>query len=84
MNKQKIVTRVISGFALTLAVNSAYSGTVTAPDAGQILNVDRHDIEGAQRLLSVAELGETVRSTLTARVAAGGQHGEDVDRLYLD
>ena len=57
---------------------------ISIADAGQILNVDRHDIEGAQRLLSVAELGETVRSTLTSRVAAGGQHGEDVDRLYLD
>jgi MOSC domain-containing protein YiiM len=57
---------------------------ISIADAGRILNVDRHDIEGAQRLLSVAELGETVRSTLIARVAAGGQHGEDVDRLYLD
>jgi MOSC domain-containing protein YiiM len=64
------------------------SGTATErisiADAGRIVNVDRHDIEGARRLLSVIELGETVRATLMARVAAGGQHGEDVDRLYLD
>lgn len=57
---------------------------ISIADAGRILNVDRHDVEGAQRLLSVAELGETVRNTLSARVAAGGQLGEDVDRLYVD
>jgi MOSC domain-containing protein YiiM len=57
---------------------------ISIADAGRIVNVDRHDIEGARRLLSVTELGETVRATLMARVAAGGQHGEDVDRLYLD
>ncbi len=57
---------------------------ISVAEAARILNVDRHDVERAQRLLSVAELGETVRNTLMARVAAGGQQGEDVDRLYLD
>ena len=69
---------------MLLCTSGTAADRISIADAGQILNVDRHDIEGAQRLLSVAELGETVRSTLTARVAAGGQHGEDVDRLYLD
>lgn len=72
-----------AGDALTLEAGTA-ADRISIADAGRILNVDRHDVEGAQRLLSVAELGETVRNTLKARVAAGGQHGEDVDRLYLD
>jgi hypothetical protein len=64
--------------------SGAATERISIADAGRIVNVDRHDIEGARRLLSVTELGETVRATLMARVAAGGQHGEDVDRLYLD
>jgi len=72
-----------AGDALTLEAGTA-ADRISIADAGRILNVDRHDVEGAQRLLAVAELGETVRNTLAARVTAGGQQGEDVDRLYLD
>jgi len=68
---------------LTVEAGTA-ADRISIADAGRILNVDRHDVEGAQRLLAVAELGETVRNTLAARVTAGGQQGEDVDRLYLD
>ena len=57
---------------------------ISIAEAGRILNIDRHDVDGARRLLAIAELGETVRNTLLARVAAGGQQGEDVDRLYLE
>jgi MOSC domain-containing protein YiiM len=72
-----------AGDALTLEAGTA-SDRISVAEAGRILNVDRHDVAAARRLLSIAELGETVRNTLTARVAAGGQHGEDVDRLYLE
>ena len=72
-----------AGDALTCEAGPAVD-RISIAEAGRILNIDRHDVDGARRLLAVAELGETVRSTLTARVAAGGQLGEDVDRLYLD
>ena len=72
-----------AGDALTCEAGPAVD-RISIAEAGRILNIDRHDVDGAHRLLAVAELGETVRNTLLARVAAGGQKGEDVDRLYLD
>jgi len=68
---------------VVVAGNTA-DDVVTIADAGRILNVDRHDVEGARRLLAISELGSATRRTLLARVDAGGQHGEDADRLYSD
>jgi len=75
--------QITAGDAVVAGGNTA-DDVVTIAEAGRILNVDRHDVEGARRLLAIAELGSATRRTLTARVDAGGQHGEDADRLYSD
>lgn len=53
---------------------------ITVAEAGRIVNVDRHDLDGACRVLAVASLGREVRRTLTARV--GGEPDDDQGRLF--
>jgi hemolysin activation/secretion protein len=44
MNKQKFINKFISVAIMTVAANTAISGTATAPDAGQILNeIERNE-----------------------------------------
>ena len=44
MNKQKFLSKFISAAIMTVGANTAFSGTVTAPDAGQILNeIERNE-----------------------------------------
>ena len=44
MDKQKFINKFISTAIMTVAANTAFSGTVTAPDAGQILNeIERNE-----------------------------------------
>jgi len=75
--------QIAAGDTVVAAGNTA-NDVVTIADAGRILNVDRHDVDGARRLLAIAELGSATRRTLMARVDAGGYHGDDADRLYSD
>jgi MOSC domain-containing protein YiiM len=53
---------------------------VSVAEAGQIVNVDRHDLHGTHRVLAVASLGDVVRRTLTARLN-GAPHDDDT-RLF--
>lgn len=53
---------------------------ITVAEAGRIVNVARHDLDGARRVLAVASLGREVRRTLIARV--GGELDDDQRRLF--
>jgi MOSC domain-containing protein YiiM len=57
---------------------------VTVAEAGRIANVDRNDLDGARRVLTVEALGSSVRRKLAARVASAEQLGLDTERLFLD
>lgn len=54
---------------------------ITVAEANRILNADKHDVDGAKRLLAVADLTPDLVGPLTRRIV---QHGspEDLDRLY--
>lgn len=56
---------------------------VTVAEAGRVANVDRNDLEAAERVLAVDALGSSTRRKLTARVASQVEVGLDVDRLLL-
>ena len=56
---------------------------VTVAEAGRVVNVDRNDLEGARRVLSVAALGSSAHRTLTERIARAGEVGLDTERLFL-
>ncbi len=55
----------------------------TVAEAGRIVNVDRNDLEGAKRLVSIEALSDSIRHKLTARIARGERLGLDLERLYL-
>lgn len=55
----------------------------TVAEAGRILNVDRNDLDGAERLIEIEALSAGIRSTLAARIARRQELGLDLDRLYL-
>ena len=73
---------VAAGDAVTL-VERDTSHTVTVAEAGRIVNVDRNDHEGAQRLLGVDALSPPIKRTLEARIASRAQLGLEVERLFL-
>jgi len=56
---------------------------VTVAEAGRVANVDRNDLEAAERVLAVDALGSSTRRKLTARIANQVEVGLDVDRLFL-
>ncbi|MFT7475312.1 MAG: MOSC domain-containing protein YiiM [Verrucomicrobiales bacterium] len=58
--------------------------TATVAEAGRVLNVDRTDMEGAQRLFAVPSLGLLSRRTLAARLEKGVDDlgGLHVERLF--
>ncbi len=58
--------------------------TMTVAEAGRILNIDRQDIAGAQRLYAVSALGYSARRTLAARLDKGVADlgGLHVERLF--
>ena len=56
---------------------------VTVAEAGRVANVDRNDLEAAERVLAVDALGSSTRRKLTARVASQVEVGLDVARLFL-
>lgn len=56
---------------------------VTVAEAGRVVNVDRNDLDAARRVLSAEALGSSVRRKLVARLAATGDVGPDLARLYL-
>jgi MOSC domain-containing protein YiiM len=56
---------------------------VTVAEAGRVANVDRNDLEAAERVLAVDGLGSSTRRKLTARVASQVEVGLDVDRLFV-
>ena len=55
----------------------------TVAGAGRIINVDRNDIDGAERLLGVDALSAGIKRSLAARIARRERLGLDLDRLYL-
>lgn len=55
---------------------------ITLAEAGRILDVDRHDLDGARRLLALPSLGSSTRRKLEQRLAARGEHGLDQERLF--
>ena len=55
---------------------------VSVAEAGRIVNVDRHDLDGARRVLTVPTLGSSVRRKLQARLAAPVARGLDAARLF--
>ena len=52
-------------------------------EAGRIINVDRNDVDGAERLLGIDTLSAGIKRTLAARIAGREKLGLDLDRLYL-
>ncbi len=73
---------VAAGDAMTL-VDRDTSHAITVAEAGRIVNVDRNDHEGAQRILEVDAVSPSIKSYLEARIARQVQLGLDLDRLYL-
>lgn len=70
---------VASGQVLTLCQRAGHG--VSVSEANRILNVDRWDLDGARRLLSIASLPENLKDHLRKRIAANG-FGADVHRLF--
>ena len=55
----------------------------TVAEAGRVINVDRNDVEGAERLLGIDALSAGIKRGLAARIARREKLGLDLDRLYL-
>ncbi|MXZ31098.1 MAG: MOSC domain-containing protein [Acidimicrobiia bacterium] len=55
----------------------------TVAQAGRVINVDRNDIDGAERLCEVEALSLAIKDKLRARIARRETLGLDLDRLYL-
>jgi MOSC domain-containing protein YiiM len=64
-----------------LRLRSRMSHGISVATANRILNVNRRDLEGALRLLSVPDLPRPLQVDLERRLEAGG-FGEDRERLY--
>jgi MOSC domain-containing protein YiiM len=71
---------VAAGDALTLVERTS---DVSVADAGRVANVDRHDLDGARRVLAVDALGASTRRKLEARLDAPIATGLETDRLFL-
>lgn len=71
---------VAAGDALTLVERTS---EVTVAEAGRVANVDRHDLDGARRVLAVDALGASTRRKLEARLDAPITTGLETDRLFL-
>lgn len=57
---------------------------VSVAEAGRILDVDRHDLDGTRRLLALPELGSSTRAKLESRLAKAPERGLDTARLFGD
>jgi MOSC domain-containing protein YiiM len=64
-----------------LRLRSRLDHGISVADANRILNVDRRDLDGAQRLLDTPDLPTLLQADLRQRLEAGGL-GEDRERLY--
>lgn len=71
---------VEAGDRLTLVERTS---DVTVAEAGRVANVDRHDLDGARRVLAVEALGSSTRRKLAARLDAPVATGLESDRLFL-
>jgi MOSC domain-containing protein YiiM len=56
---------------------------VTVAEAGRVANVDRHDLDGARRVLAVDGLGASTRRKLEARLGVPIATGLETERLFL-
>ena len=56
---------------------------VTVAEAGRVANVDRNDLDAAERVLAVEALGSSTRRKLAARMASRVEVGLDVARLFV-
>ena len=56
---------------------------VTVAEAGRVANVDRNDLDAAERVLAVEALGSSTRRKLAARVASRFEVGLDAVRLFV-
>lgn len=54
---------------------------VSVAEAGRIMNVDRHDLDGARRLLAIPALGASARRTMAARLHG---HVADLQGLHTE
>lgn len=61
--------------------DTTHGWTVAA--AGRIINVDRNDIDGAERLCEIEALSSAIKDKLKSRIARRETLGLDLDRLYL-
>ncbi len=57
---------------------------MTVAEAGRIVNVDRHDLDGARRVLEVPGLGASVRRKLESRLRSPAPAGLDTARVFGD
>jgi len=64
-----------------LRLRSRLDHGISVAAANRILNVDRRDLDGAQRLLNTPDLPKLLQADLRQRLEAGGL-GEDRERLY--
>jgi MOSC domain-containing protein YiiM len=71
---------VAAGDRVTLVERTS---DVTVAEAGRVANVDRHDLDGARRVLAVDALGASTRRKLAARLDAPVETGLETDRLFL-
>jgi MOSC domain-containing protein YiiM len=72
-----------AGDAMTLLRRDRHHD-VSIAEAGRIMNVDRQDLRGAQRLLAIPALGSSTRRMIAARIEGGvaDLDGLDVWRLF--
>ena len=56
---------------------------VTVAEAGRVANVDRNDLDAAERVLAVEALGSSTRRKLAARMASRVEVGLDAARLFV-
>lgn len=77
--------RVVNGGYVTagqqLVLVSRQTHGITVAEANRIINVQRRDLDGAARLLTVPGIPAAIRSDLEHRLQVRGL-GEDVERLY--
>lgn len=72
-----------AGDAMTLLRRDPFH-EVSIAEAGRIMNVNRKDLQGAQRLLAIPALGSSTRRMMAARIDKGvaDLDGLDVGRLF--
>lgn len=72
---------VSAGDAMRLVHRDSHG--VTVAEAGRVANVDRNDLDGAERVLEIEALGSSTRRKLAARMASRVEVGLDAARLFV-